>query len=139
MYEWTQKYVGIPFASGGRTEKGCDCYGLIRLILRNEYSIQLPSLMIDDYHALDANETKPLFEKYVPVICAEKISAPEEKSVCLVRTTAGLLTHVGIYAGDGFIIHSRNKTGAVCERMSSPFLTGRIEGWYHVNTGKMST
>lgn len=139
MYEWTQKYVGIPFVSGGRTEKGCDCYGLIRLILANEYSIQLPSLMIDGYHALDANETRPLFEKYVPVICASKISCPEEKSVCLIRTTGGLLTHVGIYAGDGFIIHSRNKTGAVCERMNSPFLTGRIEGWYHVNTGKMST
>ena len=78
-------------------------------------------------------------ERHYILFCAEKISAPEEKSVCLVRTTAGLLTHVGIYAGDGFIIHSRNKTGAVCERMNSPFLTGRIECWYHVNTGKMST
>lgn len=138
MFEWTQKYVGIPFVSGGRTEEGCDCYGLIRLILKNEYFINLPALKID-YHALESKETRVLFEKYVPVICSHKITAPEEKAVCLVRTTAGLLTHVGLYAGDGFIIHSRNKTGAVCERMNSPFLTGRIEGWYYVNTGKMST
>lgn len=138
MYEWTNKYVGIPFISGGRTEKGCDCYGLLRLILLNEYKIELPALKTN-YHALEAKETKLLFEKYVPVICAKKISSPEEKAVCLVRTTAGLLTHVGIYAGDGFIIHSRYRTGAVCERINSPFLAGRIEGWYHVNTGKMST
>lgn len=138
MYTWTQKYVGIPFVSGGRTEQGCDCYGLIRLILKNEYKILLPVLN-KNYHALIAEETKSLFSEYVPVICGARIEAPEEKALCLVRTTSGLLTHVGIYAGDGFIIHSRNKTGAVCERINSPFLTGRIEGWYHVCESKMST
>lgn len=138
MYSWTKKYVGIPFESGGRTEKGCDCYGLIRLILKNEYYVFLPELK-SDYQALNSQETKLLFSEYAPILCGTKIEAPEEKAVCLIRTTAGFLTHVGIYAGDGFIIHSRNRTGAVCERINSHFLTGRIEGWYHVRTNKMST
>ena len=138
MYTWTQKYVGIPFLSGGRTEMGCDCYGLIRLILQNEYDILLPELK-SDYHALNAKETKLLFSENIPLICGTKIESPEEKAICLIRTTAGLLTHVGIYAGDGFIIHSRNRTGAVCERIFSPFLTGRIEGWYHVRNNQITT
>ena len=133
MYSWTQKYVGIPFVSGGRDYNGCDCYGLVRLILNDEYQIQLPALNSDYSDALNCEQTKNLFKEYVPVICGTKIENPEEKAVCLVRTRGGLCTHVGIYAGDGFIIHTRNKTGAVCERLSSPFLTGRIEGWYHVN------
>lgn len=133
MYSWTQKYVGIPFVSGGRDYDGCDCYGLVRLILNDEYQIQLPALNSDYSDAMDCEQTKNLFKEYVPVICGTKIENPEEKAVCLVRTRGGLCTHVGIYAGDGFIIHTRNKTGAVCERLSSPFLTGRIEGWYHVN------
>ena len=133
MYSWTQKYVGIPFVSGGRDYDCCDCYGLVRLILNDEYQIQLPALNSDYSDALNCEQTKNLFKEYVPVICGTKIENPEEKAVCLVRTRGGLCTHVGIYAGDGFIIHTRNKTGAVCERLSSPFLTGRIEGWYHVN------
>lgn len=132
MYSWTQKYVGIPFQSSGREFSGCDCYGLIRLIFQNEYCICLPefNLYAD---ALNPRETSILFKEYVPVICGTKIQEPEEKAVCLIRTTSGLLSHVGLYAGDGFIIHTRNKTGAVCERISSPFFTGRIEGWYHVD------
>ena len=133
MYSWTQKYVGIPFVSGGRDYDGCDCYGLVRLILNDEYQIQLPALNSDYSDALNCEQTKNLFKEYVPVICGTKIENPEEKAVCLVRIRGGLCTHVGIYAGDAFIIHTRNKTGAVCERLSSPFLTGRIEGWYHVN------
>ncbi len=131
MYSWCSKYVGIPFVSGGRSFSGTDCYGLVRLIFLNEYNIELP--LYNGYeNALNSQETKKLFSEYFPVICGNKIEQAEEKAVCLIRTTGGLLTHVGLYAGDGFIIHSKNKTGSVCERLSSPFLTGRIEGWYHV-------
>lgn len=132
MYEWTKKYVGIPFESGGRDLSGCDCYGLIRLILNNEYDIHLPVLNTDYTNALNCEETKLLFSEYVPVLCGQRLAEPEEKAICLIRTHGGLCTHVGIYAGDGFIIHTRNKTGTVCERIISPHLTGRIEGWYHV-------
>jgi cell wall-associated NlpC family hydrolase len=132
MYSWTQKYVGIPFRSNGRDFNGCDCYGLVRLVFHNEYDIGLPEFNIYS-NALDCHETVNIFKDFVPVICGSKISKPEEKAVCLIRTKGGLLSHVGIYAGDGFILHTRNKTGAVCERISSRFFTGRIEGWYHVN------
>lgn len=139
MYEWTQKYVGIPFVSGGRTEQGLDCYGLIRLIHLNEYNIELPLLNENYEDALNAEETKDLFGKYIPVILGHKIELPEEKAICLMRTSNRLLTHVGMYAGDGFIIHARNKTGVVCERINSPLLTGRIEGWYHVGKSYNTT
>lgn len=138
MYSWTQKYVGIPFRSNGRNFEGCDCYGLVRLVLQNEYDICLPEFNLYS-NALDCHETVNLFKNFVPIICGSKISKPEEKSVCLVKTMGGLLSHVGIYAGDGFILHTRNKTGAVCERISSPFFTGRIEGWYHVHKINNST
>ena len=132
MYRWVNKYVGIPFKSGGRTSDGCDCYGLVRMVLKNEYSLILPMLDGKYIDALDTETTKELFRQYVPMICGKRIAEPEEKAIAVIKTQ-GLATHVALYAGDGFIIHARNKTGAVCERISSPFLTGRIEGWYHVN------
>ncbi len=56
MYAWTQKYVGIPFLSGGRNEGGVDCYGLVRLILNNEYGYNLPLLSNTYDNALDISD-----------------------------------------------------------------------------------
>lgn len=132
MYGWTQRYVGIPFKSGGRDATGCDCYGLVRLILNNEYHIKLPCL--SEYNdALNSSELKPLFDKNIPLLCADKITYPEETAVALIRTHSGMYTHVGLYAGDEYIIHVRCKTGCVLERIDSPVLRNRIEGWYRVD------
>ena len=133
MYEWCRKYVGIPFVSGGRDESGCDCYGLVRLILMNEYAINIPLLNGDYTNALNVSETKKLFFENVPLLCSEKIAVPEEQSIVLMKM-CGRLCHVGLYAGDGFIIHSRHKVGVVCERISSPQLAGCVEGWYRVDS-----
>lgn len=132
MYKWVKKYVGIPFKSGGRTSEGCDCYGLVRMVLKNEYSLLLPMLDGKYIDALDTEITKELFRQYVPLLCGNRIAKPEEKAIAVIKTQ-GLATHVALYAGDGFIIHTMLNTGTVCERLSSPTLTGRIEGWYRVS------
>ena len=134
MYEWAKKYVGIPFVSGGRDKTGTDCYGLVRLILADEYGFDLPMLLGDYTNALNVAETKTLFMRNVPILCGRKISGPEEKAVALMRM-CGRLCHIGLYAGDGYIIHSRHKVGAVLERLSSPQLAGCVEGWYRVDPG----
>lgn len=132
MYGWVKRYIGIPFCSGGRDLNGCDCYGLIRLILHNEYKIDLPRLDDRYENALDKNLTKKLFTEFIPLICGEKINAPEEKALVIIRTQ-GLATHVALYAGDGNIIHTMLHTDSVCERLDSPMLAGRVEGWYRVS------
>lgn len=132
MYSWAKKYAGIPFVTSGRDMSGCDCYGLVRMILVNEYGFDLPMLLGDYTNALNIAETKRLFMQNVPVLCGEKISEPEEKAVALMRF-GGRLCHVGLYAGDGCIIHSRHNIGVVIERLSSPALAGCVEGWYRVD------
>lgn len=132
MYAWVRKYVGIPFVSGGRTMAGCDCWGLVRLILGNEYGYELPSLDTEYSDALDRSVTSPCFDKYVPLIAGHKTDAPEETAVALIRS-GKLTTHVALYAGDGFIIHARRRCGSVCERLSGPSLAGLVEGWWHVS------
>lgn len=131
MYHWVKNYIGIPFVSAGRTKEGCDCYGLVRLVLLNEYSITLPELSNDYENALNLRETSRLFSQQLPVLTAEKIPAPEEKAVVII-TEHGRSCHIGIVAGDGYILHTGAKTDAVCQRSTHPNLCGRIEGYYHV-------
>ena len=132
MYEWVKKYIGIPFASNGRSMDGCDCYGLVRLVLRNEYGISLPELSNDYSNALNTSETARLFAENLPVLAGEKIGSPEEKAVVVI-TEHGVAAHIGIAAGGGYVLHTGVKTGSVCQRETHPGLRGRIEGYYRVS------
>lgn len=42
---WSNTYVGIPQADMGRSELGCDCWGLARLVYLRELGIELPSYL----------------------------------------------------------------------------------------------
>jgi cell wall-associated NlpC family hydrolase len=132
MYPWVKNYIGIPFVSNGRTREGCDCYGLCRLVLMGEFEITLPALSNDYKNARNVRETAGLFEKNMPVLLASRSESPEEKTLAIIRER-GRLCHIGIYAGDGYILHTTAGTGSVCQRISHPELSGRIEGYYHVS------
>jgi cell wall-associated NlpC family hydrolase len=62
MFIWVKKYIGIPFVSNGRKREGCDCYGLCRLVLQDEYDISLPELSNEYNNARCIRETAVLFE-----------------------------------------------------------------------------
>jgi len=131
MYDWVKKYIGIPFVSNGRTIEGCDCYGLVRLVLHNEYDIELPQLSDDYKDAQNIKETAKLFAENIPVLASVKLSAAQEKAVVII-TEHGVAAHIGITAGGGYILHTGIKTGSVCQRETHPGLRGRIEGYYYV-------
>jgi cell wall-associated NlpC family hydrolase len=111
---------------------GCDCYGLVRLVLHNEYGIDLPELSDDYEDALNLAETARLFAEKRPVLAAEKLPGPRERAVALI-TERGVPAHVGMAAGGGYVLHTGVKTGSVCQRETHPGLRGRIEGYYRVS------
>jgi cell wall-associated NlpC family hydrolase len=39
--DWVNQYIGIPWLEHGRTVDGCDCYGLVRLVLSRHFNIHL--------------------------------------------------------------------------------------------------
>jgi len=131
IYKWVKNYIGIPFVSNGRTMEGCDCYGLVRLVLKNEYDKYLPELSNDYSDALNVAETAKLFAEKRPVLACEKLTKPQEKAIVVI-TEHGVPAHIGIVAGSGYILHTGIKTGSVCQKESHPGLRGRIEGYYRV-------
>ena len=131
MYTWVQEYIGIPFQSGGRDRRGLDCYGLIRLVLMEQYGCQLPLLDGKYDNALNLYDTSPLFFQQLPIL-TEKIAGPQERALALLEMHQ-LPCHLGLFCGGESIIHSRAGVGVVAEKIDSRRLPGKIVGWYRVS------
>jgi cell wall-associated NlpC family hydrolase len=131
MFAWVKNYIGIPFVSNGRTRGGCDCYGLVRLVLEEVYGVTLPELSGDYKDALNVRETRSLFAENRPALLAERREEPEERALAIILER-GRPCHLGIYAGDGYLLHTLAKTGSAAQRLTCPDLAGRVEGYYRV-------
>lgn len=130
---WAKEYIGIPFLSGGRTRDGCDCYGLVRLVWMEQCGYKMP-LLSDMYEdALNMQQTSPLVTSLRPMLAGEKKLTPEPLDLAVILNR-GLPTHLAVYAGGGYILHTIRSVGTVLQRISDRDLANRIEGFYGIKT-----
>lgn len=88
------KYMEIPYMYNGRDEKGCDCYGLVRLVLKNEKEIELPLFENID----NLNEFRRCLNLFKPSI------NPVNFDIVLMKGSTQYITHLGILIDD-HILH----------------------------------
>ena len=130
---WTEKYIGIPFVSGGREiETGLDCYGLFWIIQNTHYGKKLPMLSGNYKDACNHLETMSLFLKHQPLLAGIKIDSPSP-GCCVIIRYNGYPLHIGVHVGGGYIIHTLEKTGSFLDHADSLNLKNRIEGYYIVH------
>ena len=126
----TKKYIEIPFEEHGRDFEGCDCYGLVRLIYKNEFNKDLP-LLINYKSTRDNEQIQKLIDIEKPLLNAKKIEEPTIGCVAIF-TMRGFATHMGVYIGKNMILHVMRGTNSLCERLNSYRLRGRLEGYYEI-------
>ena len=124
---WYNKYVGIPYKDNGRDEQGLDCWGLVRLVYKKEYDIDLPSFDQQYFGARDVDITTELIaqnkENWQPT--ADRIIG----SVVLLRIL-NRETHVGIYVGNNKFLHAREGHASVIESLDSSMWKHRLVGFF---------
>lgn len=121
------KYIGIPFELGGRTEKGCDCYGLVRLFYKDKYDIELPEYNL--YDRFDNILLYTLIDTNMPLLDFSQVENPKYGDIGLFKFF-GVPTHIGVYLKNNKVLHIMRGSDAVIERIDSPRLKGRFAGWY---------
>lgn len=126
MNTWWGEYVNLPFLDRGRTRDGLDCWGLVRLVYREQRGIALPDLGGEYLNTRDGDALAPLLQAQLP---AWRPVAPGEFAVPLFTLPDGRL-HVGVMVDAQHVLHATRDCNVVRERLSSLSLTGRFEGCF---------
>lgn len=127
---WWNDYVGIPYESRGRDRDGADCWGLVRMVLREQYGHDLPSF--DGY----VNSRDPHVDELIAREREGWITndTAQTGDVVLFRI-GGRVSHVGIVAAPGTFLHAREGHASVIERLDAPRWKNRIAGFHSYSPG----
>jgi len=125
------KYIGIPYRNKGRTEEGCDCFGLVKLISKNELNIDIPEYTYRD--AEDASQASRTLtsgrEEWMKVI------KPRIGDVIMLRIS-GLPVHIGLVIDSRRMIHSLRGHNSAIELFDCDKWKNRIDGFYRYESDK---
>jgi cell wall-associated NlpC family hydrolase len=130
--DWLAEYVGIPFEPHGRTRAGCDCYGLVRLVLAEHFGKTLPSFDdgYDDF--ADRENEARLINAGLALINAERVNTPAPGDIVQLRWF-GDPSHVGLYVGHGRMLHIEQHNGfSSIVKLDSIYIRSRIVGYFRL-------
>jgi cell wall-associated NlpC family hydrolase len=121
-------FIGIPFVNRGRTLMGADCWGLVRLVFE-AYGVNVPDYRVSCFASTDIdatvegarNQWQRLEKPEPPCLIVMKGIDPDAPQAC---------SHLGVYVGEGRMIHTFQKTMSCLERIKHPYFGPKIEGYY---------
>lgn len=126
---WAGHYIGLPFRDHGRDRSGVDCWGLVRLVMSEQFGIALPSFSAEYRHTAEKSSIAPLIEREIPKF--EGVGAGEERlGDIVVLRLRGAPMHVGLVLGDGQMLHAEEGIDSGIDRYRGPRWQNRIFGFY---------
>lgn len=131
MPKWSNDYIKIPFVEKGRDIKGCDCWGLVRLIYKDHLDVTLPSLHgYDD--TTDYLSMTNIIDRQTNSMEWQEIELGKEKPFdVLVFRVMNHPVHVGVVVDNGWMIHcERGQNTLHSDYMNDRNWSKRLEGIY---------
>jgi len=107
-----KKWLGTPYKWGGDSRRGIDCSAFVQNVYSN-VGVKLPRTANQQYEK--SIIVKNTSRKIGDLIFFKKNG----------RNSRGNVTHVGIYLGDGKIIHSSSKKGVIIQNIDNSYLAKR--------------
>jgi cell wall-associated NlpC family hydrolase len=129
---WAERYIGLPFKANGRCREdgGLDCYGLVRLVLLEQFGIELPRY--------DGAHTGPDWPPVVEAVArglAEWVTVPVTEARAgdgVVVRLRGMALHVGLLVDTTplTMLHCFDGVATCCQRLDVPLWAPRLLGIY---------
>lgn len=130
--KWVKEYVGIKFKDRGRDYDGVDCWGLCRLVWRNQFSLPLPDYLETYRKSMDSkNISGVINDNGVESGCWNRIDKGSEMpgDGVLLRI-GGFPTHVGVVISPGWMLHSIKGKDSALERYDTMNWRNKVVGFY---------
>lgn len=122
----TDKFIGIPFVSGGRSFTGADCWGVAVLYYKEYLNIDLPSFT-GEYETTETLRVKELIARHREGW--QRVTKPKTGDLILFKVL-GSESHVGIYLGNNEFLHALENQASVVQNLNSPEWSRRVVGYY---------
>jgi cell wall-associated NlpC family hydrolase len=111
LYNFIEEWWATRYRYGGTTKNGVDCSALTGALNREVYGINLPRTARDQYAA------------------CEKIDLEDLKEGDLVFfNTRGGISHVGVYLGDNYFVHSSVHSGVTISSLEESYYSKKFLG-----------
>lgn len=121
-------WLGTPYKYGGNTKSGVDCSGMVCMVFNNALSIKLPRTSAQQGEwctKINKSDLKP-------------------GDLLFFSTTSGSkkISHVGMYIGDGNMIHASTSKGVIVSSLSEAYYVrtyhscGRVAQYYAMISDK---
>ena len=124
---WWNKYIGIPFADNSSDIAGSDCWGLVKMVYREQLGIDLPGPL--GISADDRDRSAAAIRAQAEALW-ERTNNPQPGDVALFRV-AGYDSHVGLAAAPGMILHVRQGRDSVIEPLCARTFGTSFRGYWH--------
>lgn len=109
-----RSWLGTPYKYGGNTRDGVDCSGFVYHVYRNSLDISLPR-----------NSTRQ--HEYCSKVKRDDLATGD---LVFFATNKGSrkVSHVGLYVGDGKMIHASTRRGVIVQDLSDDYYTKAYVG-----------
>lgn len=121
---WVARYVGLPYAEGGRGHYGLDCWGLLRLVLRERFAVEVPrfeGVRWSDFEPAGlarfmARERESAWRQIARAEHGRLTrDEAEQAGDGVMLRMSGEAVHVGLIVAPGWMLHIEEGVDSVCE------------------------
>jgi lipoprotein Spr len=135
--KWSNDYVGIPFLKHGYTRDGCSCWGLVRLVMMEQFDTFLPR---HDQVINNTFEGKGLASADQQFASCPSTPVPfgEERAGDVLQMWSIMYNqrvplHIGVIVEKGKVLHIEDAVGAIVEDyVKSPRVQWRAKEVFRV-------
>lgn len=128
-------YLGLPFLNKGRTRGGIDCWGLMVLVYKEMYKIDLPSFG-DEYVTVEDREFMEALINHRRDDWYQIPKGTEKEGDGMLLRVHGTASHIALVVTPRWMLHIERGIGSICQNYTAPNIERRIEGFYrHVKMG----
>lgn len=127
---WAEGYIGIPYKALGRDRDGCDCWGLLAMVWREQFGRELPDYNNERWTTgANAQTVGSGAQEYASQFDAVPMGQEDMGDGILLRMRGHPL-HVGLVLQRGTMLHTHESADSCIESYDRFSWKNRVIGIY---------